>query len=111
MISRSGNRLSSRSRSWSIPYSQLIEMCKVKPASTVKTLTFGVGGSSSQFFATDAQGAGLNETITVQEDQRGEIFNLVLGWSGLRWRAIRIERPRPETSTGKKKKKHLGRPD
>jgi hypothetical protein len=111
MISRSGIRFSSRSRSWSITYSQLIEMCKVKPASTVKTLTFGVGGSRLQFFATDAQGAGLNETITVHEDQRDEIFNLVLGWSGLRWRAICIERPRPETSTGKRKKKHLGRPE
>lgn len=104
LISRSGIRFSSHNRAWSIPYNHIIEMCKVKPDSTVKTATFGIAGSGLQFFAVNAQGAQMNESITIHHDKRDEIFNLVLGWSGLRWRTVCIERQRAKTTNGKKKK-------
>jgi hypothetical protein len=103
LIGRRGISFSSRRRKWSIAYGSLIEMCKVKPDAKIKTITFGIVSSGLQFFAKDSQGRITNETISVHRDKRDEIFNLVLGWSGLKWRAVRIERPIPKTSDGTKK--------
>lgn len=94
LISRTGIEFSSRTRSWSIAYSRLVEMCKVKPEPTIKAVTFGVAGGGLQFFAVDDQGTQMDETITVHRDKRDEIFNLILGWSKLRWRAVRMDKLR-----------------
>jgi hypothetical protein len=103
-ISRSGVHFISRHRTWSIPYSQLIEMCKVEPDSAIKTATFGVARKGLQFVAVNAQGSQISESITCHSDKRDEIFNLVLGWSGLTWRALCIEKQRAKISQGKKMK-------
>ncbi len=103
LISRSGIKFSSRTRTWSIPYSRLIEMSKLKPDPTIKIATFGMAGGGLQISATDAGGGRMSEPITVHRDTRDEIFNLILGWSGLRWRAVCIERPKAKNAEGKKK--------
>ena len=102
LIGRSGVRFESRARHWSIPYGQLIEMCKVKPDPRIKVLTLGIGSSGLRFMAVDGQGAHIEETITVHEDKQGEIFNVVLGWNGLKWRAVCIERQRGKNINGRK---------
>lgn len=104
VISRSCIRFSSRAgRTWSIPYSRFTEMCKVTSDSKVRRATFGIVGGGLQFSAIDAQGVQMDETITVHQDKRDEIFNLVLGWSGLKWRALCMERRRAKSTEGKMK--------
>jgi hypothetical protein len=102
-IGRDGVGFSSRTQSWAIPYGRLIEMCKVKPDPAIKTVTFGFASSRLRFVGKDAEGENIDETIAVNRDKRDEIFNLVLGWSGLRWRALCMERHKSKNAEGKKK--------
>jgi hypothetical protein len=101
-LTSSGIRFSSRSRTWSTPYSQLVEMCKVK----VRPDGFSRRAIMALNIATAGDGAGLRlvaagdgesnnvtteQTLVMSEDTRDQIFNLVLGWSGLGWRAVRVQ--------------------
>ena len=113
LLTRSGIRFSSRSPtlSWSIPYPHIIEMRKVKPDATIKAATLGTARSGLQFLTTTTtEGFQTNEiiTITVHRDRRDEIFNLILGWSGLTWRAVCMERRRAEKTEGGKMKQLRG---
>lgn len=92
LIGRSGIRFSSSSRNWSIAFNRLVEMCKVNPDSTIKAATLGIAGSGLQLVALDDQGAQMNEIITVHRNKRDEMFNLILGWSKLSWRAVRMDK-------------------
>jgi hypothetical protein len=100
-ISRSGIKFTSGHRTWSIPYNQLVEMCKLRPDTESKTATIGPVHAGLQFLTIDVHGAQINETITCHRDQRDEIFNLMLGWSGSTWRALYVDRPRANISNGK----------
>ncbi|ERF70939.1 hypothetical protein EPUS_06724 [Endocarpon pusillum Z07020] len=109
LLTRSGIRFSSRCRShsWSIPYRHLTEMRKAKPDATIKATTLGTARAGLQFLTTTTgEGSQTNEpiTITVPRDRRDEIFNLVLGWSGLTWRSVCMERRRAEKTAGGKMK-------
>ena len=103
IVGRNGVSFKSRTSHWSIPYSGLIEMCKVDPEPRIKTLTFGIASSGLRFIANEIQGVQAGETITVREDKRNEIFNIVLGWSGLKWRAVCMQRHKGETASSAKK--------
>jgi hypothetical protein len=100
-ISRSGIKFTSRHRTWSIPYNQLIEMCKLRPDTASKAAATNVADAGLQFLAIDIHGARLNESITCNGDKRDEIFKLVLGWSGLTWRALCADRQKANISNGK----------
>ena len=78
-------------------------MCKVDSDPKIKALTFGIASSGLRFIANDIQGVQTDETITVREDKRNEIFNIVLGWSGLKWRAVCMQRHKGETASSVKK--------
>jgi hypothetical protein len=103
LVGSNGIRFKSRARHWSMPYSQLIEMCKVEPDFRIKTFTVGIASSGLRLIAGDGQEARIDETVTVPEDTRNEIFNVILGWSGLKWRAVCMERYKPRTASGRKK--------
>jgi hypothetical protein len=103
-VDDTGIRFSSRgAQHWSIPYERLMEMSKAKPDNAIKTATLGIAGSGLQFVGKDALGKLIHQTVTVKNDQRDEIFNIILGWSGLTWRAVRMNRPREKRAEGKKR--------
>lgn len=76
-------------------------MCKVTPEPKIQVVTFGVVDRGLRFLAVDAEGVQADKTITLRRDERDELFNLVLGWSGVRWRAVRVKRSSSETAEGK----------
>ena len=59
-----------------------------------------------EFVYLDANGTEQCQMLNMAEDLRHEIFSLVLGMSGLRWRALQIER---NNKAGGEGKSHIDR--
>lgn len=83
---------------WSIPYNHIVEMGKgsrtwqkARPLqSTLERLELSYK---------DTQGMEVEKQIDLGRDERDEIFNLVIGVSGLRWRSMRPNRASREKDT------------
>ncbi len=59
-----------------------------------------------EFFYLDTHGAEQREVLNMSEELRHEIFSLVLGMSGLRWRVLQTER---NNKAGGEGKSHMDR--
>ena len=82
----------SRSPLWNVAYSQLFEMRKVPALRTSKMTILRSTLEGIEFSYMHADGTEATLRVDAQEQERDEIFNLVIGWSGLRWRPLRLDR-------------------
>lgn len=77
-------------------------MRKVRGSKTAKVMKFDSSVEGIEFdfdhsFGAhdmgDGRGDGVVERVDVGKGRRDEVFNVVLGWSGLRWRALQLKSP------------------
>jgi hypothetical protein len=77
---------------WRIPFVRLVEMRKTQAAKKMKVRALKSHLEAIEFCYLDEGGTEHCEVLSMAGDIRHEIFSLVLGISGLRWRALQIER-------------------
>jgi hypothetical protein len=75
-----------------ILFPHLLEMRKVHAAKKIKVGALKPHLEAIEFRYRDEAGLEQCEVISMAEDLRHEIFSLVLGVSGLGWRALQIDR-------------------
>ena len=101
VVNRKGLKFRLSSTPWRLPYVQLIEMRKTNANKKMKVRALKSGLVAMEFVYLDTHGAEQCEVLNMSEEIRHEIFSLVLGMSGLRWRALQMERHNKEGGEGK----------
>lgn len=81
-------------------------MRKISASKTVKVRALKSQMTGLEFYYLDAAGGEQCEALNMAEGIRHEIFSLVLGMSGLRWRTLQMER---FYKAGGESKSHLDR--
>ena len=106
IITRKGMNVKLGPTSLRIPFVHLLEMRKTKAAKKVKVKALKPSLGSIEFCYLDGQRLEQCEVFSMAEEVRHEVFSLVLGTSGLRWRALQIER---HNKAGGENQSHLDR--
>ena len=89
-----------------IPFVRLLEMRKTQAPKKTKVKALKLSLGSIEFCYLDGQRLEQCEVFSMAEAIRHEVFSLVLGTSGLRWRALQIER---HNKDGDENQSHLDR--
>lgn len=77
---------------WKIFFIDLVELRKTRPSQTAKMASLGSEVGRIELFFTNKQGNELMEKVDIKEGRRDEVFNVIIGWSDLRWRSLQLSR-------------------
>ena len=78
-----------RRSSWFIPHVKLVEMRKESAPKSTKVKSLAQAGYRVFLFYTDDEGKICEQHIDADQGVRDEIFCIILGWSGIHWKALR----------------------
>lgn len=80
-----------RTVAWVVHYQRLVELRKEeeKAATTSQAMTMGHARYSLCLECSSEDGGVTQRRFDVSHDQRDEIFNVIIGWSGLHWKSFR----------------------
>ena len=106
IMTHEGLRYYQKTLTWVIPFATLVEVSKMDAPRKAKVRALDFGVEAMEFIYLDNEGSERRERITMSEEARHEIFSLVLGWSGLRWRILHMER---NNKAGGEGKSHMDR--
>ncbi|KAL9111637.1 MAG: hypothetical protein Q9227_003910 [Pyrenula ochraceoflavens] len=81
-----------RDTAWTVAYSDLVEMRKVSGNKHSKLAVLRSSPEGIEFSHLQADSKEETVHLDAQEQERDEIFNLIIGWSHLRWRPLRLDR-------------------
>jgi hypothetical protein len=106
VITRKGLTFKLGPTPWRIPFVRLVEMRKTQTAKKMKVRALKPNLEAIEFCYLDDADLEQCEVLSMAEEIRHEVFSLVLGLSGLRWRALQIVR---HNKAGDENKSHLDR--
>ena len=106
VITRKNLTCKLRPTTWRIPVVNVLEMRKTQAAKKMKMGALKPNLEAIEFCYLDEAGLERCEVMSMAEEIRHEVFSLVLGISGLRWRGLQTER---HNKAGDGNKSHLDR--
>lgn len=94
IIDRDGVRFHrpGKETTWKIFYSRLVEMRKARPPKKTGITALGRDLGRIELYFKFERGGEMMEEVDIKDGRRDEVFNIILGWSGLRWRALQLSR-------------------
>ena len=107
LVDRDGVRFHRHSTGtdWKVFYSRLVEMRKARTPKKPRVASLSPGTGRIELYFRTEQGSERVEEVDIKDGKRDEVFNVIVGWSGLRWRALQLSRAAVKGDG----QRHLGR--